>query len=399
MANIKVKIDYPISDGAKVKFRTPCESTSVEGLVVTYPIKNGVGYATKTLRFVDAHGKELSGLGNVFTTDVLVEVLLDVTKGRAFIQNADTNSYIEDIKVTVQRMDEERQTIFAEAGRSVEECNDATKKANEAAAGVVTIEQNTQEKLRFWVGTKAEYEAQKDTIPVNTMCIITDDNADEIIKHLVNDTGRIEIPTGADLNDYLSVGRFKCSSYSDLITLKNCPETNIGFKMDVVSGDGGTTEIVEGTAKLNLTQKIESFRGNLYIRSIYTQADGSITFGAWRKIVRDSESVQFVELGTAPIKHDVLGFDAFMVEWSYRFMISGVDTDYDEIQESTILGAIKKNKTNLTVTAKSCDNSEDYHQLYFYLEDGGYMVNATEINNGSSKAWSYNKIYGIKFPV
>lgn len=204
MANIKVKIDYPISDGAKVKFRTPCESTSVEGLVVTYPIKNGVGYATKTLRFVDAHGKELSGLGNVFASDVLIEVMLDVTKGRAFIKNADTNSYIEDIKVTVQRMDEERQVIFAEAGKSITECKDATKKASEAAntlnlsaneirnGGFIESlkELNNGDKFTFWVGTTEEYEEVKDTIPSHTLCLFTDDLNEERVYTFINETQR-----------------------------------------------------------------------------------------------------------------------------------------------------------------------------------------------------------------
>lgn len=197
MANIKVKVDYPISDGTKLKFRTPCESTEVEGLVVTYPIKNGVGNAIKTFVFVDAHGKELSGVGNVFTSDVLIEVLLDVTKGRAYVKNADTNTYIEDIKITVKRMDEERQAIFAEAGKSVEECNDATKKADEVAktlnlsaeeirsGGFVEAlkDLNHGDKFTFWSGTQEEYETKKDTVPTGTLCIITDE-VEGVLPHI-----------------------------------------------------------------------------------------------------------------------------------------------------------------------------------------------------------------------
>lgn len=198
MANIKVKVDYAISDGTKLRFRTPCESTEVEGLVVTYPIQNGIGYAVKTFSFVDAHGTELSGVGNVFTSDVMIGVLLDVTKGRAYIKNADTNSYIEDIKYSMKKMDEERQEIFAEAGKSVVECKDATKNANaaaqtakDAAAGVVTIEQNSQDELRFWVGTEEEYKEQKDTFSANTFCVIADDTTEEEILAAVdaNTTG------------------------------------------------------------------------------------------------------------------------------------------------------------------------------------------------------------------
>jgi hypothetical protein len=204
MANIKVKIDYPIGDGAKLKFRTPCESTSVEGLVVTYPIKDGVGYAVKNFTFVDAHGSELSGVGNVFTSDVMIEVLLDVTHGKAYIKNADTNSYIEDIKATVKRMDEERQAIFTEAGKSIKECNDATKDANEAAktlnlsaeeirsSGFVESlkEQNEGKKFTFWVGTKEEYNqiTEKKT---NCFYLITDDNAMEEIATLRDDVEKL----------------------------------------------------------------------------------------------------------------------------------------------------------------------------------------------------------------
>lgn len=195
MANIKVKVDYAISDGTKLRFRTPCESTEVEGLVVTYPIQNGIGYAVKTFSFVDAHGTELSGVGNVFTSDVMIGVLLDVTKGRAYIKNADTNSYIEDIKYSMEKMDEERQEIFAEAGKSVVECKDATKSANaaaqtakDAAAGVVTIEQNSQDELRFWVGTEEEYGEQKDTFSANTFCVITNDTTEEEILAATKET-------------------------------------------------------------------------------------------------------------------------------------------------------------------------------------------------------------------
>lgn len=228
MANIKVKIDYPISDGTKLRFRTPCESTSVEGLVVTYPVTDGVGYASKTFTFADANGNELSGVGNVFTADVLIGVFLDVTKGRAYIKNADTNSYIENIKATVQRLEEERQEIFAKAGKTVEklvedcknavkrmdedkqtifaevektveECNEATNTLNRSAkeirsSGFVEAlkELNNGDKFTFWTGTQEEYEAQKDTIPANTLVLITDDNTyDELTKNIQANTEAI----------------------------------------------------------------------------------------------------------------------------------------------------------------------------------------------------------------
>ena len=95
MANIKVAVEKPIADGYKLKFRTPCGSNAIEGLDVKYPAKNGVGTLIKKFVFKDAHGTDLSGVGNLFVGGVMIEVLLDVTHGVAYIKNADTNSYVE----------------------------------------------------------------------------------------------------------------------------------------------------------------------------------------------------------------------------------------------------------------------------------------------------------------
>lgn len=65
------------------------------------------------------------------------------------------------------------------ANIAAESANEAADLAKGAAGGVVTIEQNSQNPLRFWVGTKEEYEAQKDNIPENTFCIISDDMTEE----------------------------------------------------------------------------------------------------------------------------------------------------------------------------------------------------------------------------
>ena len=50
---------------------------------------------------------------------------------------------------------------------------------NDFEAGAIPAleEQNKKESFMFWVGTKAEYEAQKDSLPKNTYCIITDDTS------------------------------------------------------------------------------------------------------------------------------------------------------------------------------------------------------------------------------
>ena len=83
MAYIKIKTPYPTYDGMPLTFSAPCDCTETEGLVV-----NGKNYV-----FTDAHGNTLTGIGNVFGVGAYVKVILDVTNGRAYIQNGDNNSY------------------------------------------------------------------------------------------------------------------------------------------------------------------------------------------------------------------------------------------------------------------------------------------------------------------
>lgn len=130
MANINVVVDKPIADGYKLKFRTPCDSTTIEGLEVKYPAKNGVGTLIKKFVFKDAHGTELSGFGNLFVSGVMIEVLLDVTHSVAYIQNADTNSYVESVKSDIQRLEESQKQFLTVAGVAVERCENIADSAD-----------------------------------------------------------------------------------------------------------------------------------------------------------------------------------------------------------------------------------------------------------------------------
>ena len=89
MAKIKIISDRPLVDGMTVTFRAPCECSAVDGLTVSY-----LGVA-QSFTFRDAHCETVDGLGNLFSEGALVKAVLDVTNGGAYIQNADTNSYLE----------------------------------------------------------------------------------------------------------------------------------------------------------------------------------------------------------------------------------------------------------------------------------------------------------------
>ena len=98
MTNICVEIARPIEDGTILTLRAPCNCDVVEGVKVTYPTvtDDAITQTSKNFTFRDVHGKNLTGIGNLFSEGALIQVMLDVTNEGALILNADTNGYLED---------------------------------------------------------------------------------------------------------------------------------------------------------------------------------------------------------------------------------------------------------------------------------------------------------------
>jgi hypothetical protein len=94
MANIRVDIDYIIEDGTEIKFRSPADCSAITGLVVYYPSASG-STTSKVFMLADAHGNNVGDIDHLFAENVVVKVILDVTNSVAFVQNADTNAYLE----------------------------------------------------------------------------------------------------------------------------------------------------------------------------------------------------------------------------------------------------------------------------------------------------------------
>lgn len=80
-----------IVDGAEIVFVAPCNSSEVSGLKLL-GASNVFDY---TLMFKDANGNDLSEMNNLFKQGAYVKVLLNITDSIAYIQNANTNGYIE----------------------------------------------------------------------------------------------------------------------------------------------------------------------------------------------------------------------------------------------------------------------------------------------------------------
>ena len=100
MAQIKIDLPTSLLDGMDIKFKAPCDCTAVTGLLVYYPTE-GEEMGSKSFTFRDSHGNDLSGLGNLFSAGAYVKAILDTENGYAYLQNADTNAYLEGKKKAV----------------------------------------------------------------------------------------------------------------------------------------------------------------------------------------------------------------------------------------------------------------------------------------------------------
>jgi len=91
MSYIRVDLDHAPFEGERVVFKAPCSASSTMGLKIYYD-------GTPTFfELCDAHGVDLDWEYEAFASNALVTVVLDfdVDGNKAFIQNADTNAYLE----------------------------------------------------------------------------------------------------------------------------------------------------------------------------------------------------------------------------------------------------------------------------------------------------------------
>ena len=91
--NVRVDLKETIRDGMEVVFKAPCDYAEVTGLVVYYPVSGVI--QSRTFAFADAHANDLATLDVLFAKDAVVKVILDLSTNMAFVQNADTNAYLE----------------------------------------------------------------------------------------------------------------------------------------------------------------------------------------------------------------------------------------------------------------------------------------------------------------
>lgn len=95
MASIEHSLNHPLRDGESIKFKANCSSSEATDLKIIYPTDDDGTLETETFVFKDAHGNDLSRMADVFLAGAYVEVIIDTSEKAAFIQNGDTNGYLE----------------------------------------------------------------------------------------------------------------------------------------------------------------------------------------------------------------------------------------------------------------------------------------------------------------
>ena len=94
MPKIRIDRDLPIINGQPLTFQSPADCSDITGLIIYYP--EGDITTSKEFAFVDAHGVDVgSGKISLFAENALVKIVLDTVAGKAYVQNADTNNYLE----------------------------------------------------------------------------------------------------------------------------------------------------------------------------------------------------------------------------------------------------------------------------------------------------------------
>ena len=145
MSNIRVDLTAPIYDGKEVVFRSPADCSQVTGLILYY------GDTSQEFMFADAHGNNVGDIDHLFAENVVVKVILDLKTGMAFVQNADTNVYLEGrfaecLTHTEQSLTEEQKAQARAnigAAKEAESVNVLVGEETVATPTIVVVEEDT----------------------------------------------------------------------------------------------------------------------------------------------------------------------------------------------------------------------------------------------------------------
>ena len=94
MANIRIDLNHAPLDGETVSFKAPCNASEITGLIAYYLDGSGQE-VSKEFTLNDANGNDIGMIDGIFAEGAIVKVILDTDMSNAFVQNPDTNAYLE----------------------------------------------------------------------------------------------------------------------------------------------------------------------------------------------------------------------------------------------------------------------------------------------------------------
>ena len=94
MANIRIDLNHAPLAGETITFKAPCDAKDIAGLIIYYPSENGVT-TSREFTLNDANGGDIGAVDNIFAAGAIVKVILDIDVNNAYVQNPDTNTYLE----------------------------------------------------------------------------------------------------------------------------------------------------------------------------------------------------------------------------------------------------------------------------------------------------------------
>lgn len=110
--NVRVDLQETIRDGMEVVFKAPCNASVVTGLNVYYPVDGVV--ESQSFAFADANANDVGHIDTLFAEGAVVKVIIDLDTNMAFVQNADTNAYLEGRLAAIEYYHTTREEVGAE---------------------------------------------------------------------------------------------------------------------------------------------------------------------------------------------------------------------------------------------------------------------------------------------
>lgn len=157
-----------------------------------------------------------------------------------------------------------------------------------------------------------------------------------------------DIPSGSDLNDYTACGYYKVSTLSTVPTLSNCP-VSASFTMQVSNANGRTDSgTITGTTWKYRIQRVTDYKTTEYVRLIYTDGSGTLTFSSWKKMLTDDSALSDLGISTGSWTPSVAGMSSYAYQDGRYFKIGNV------VIVSFAFGGEMAGSTTARVTVSGC---------------------------------------------